>query len=53
MLYELELRKHRELYKLLKAVQSQLAQWKDDYDQKIVSFRLTVYSEKPVNQDTW
>ncbi|XP_065899010.1 HAUS augmin-like complex subunit 3 isoform X2 [Dysidea avara] len=35
MLYELELRKHRELYKLLKAVQLQLAQWKEDHDQKI------------------
>jgi len=44
MLYELELRKHRELCKLLKAVQAQLTQWKENHDQKIVSiYEITKY----------
>ena len=37
MMYEVELRRHRELRVLLKAVQSQLTTWKDEHDRKIVS----------------
>ena len=39
MMYEVELRRHRELHMLLKAIQSQLITWKDEHDRKIVSWQ--------------
>ena len=39
MLYEVELRRHRETHRLFSATSSQLAQWREEREKRIVSFK--------------